>query len=79
MIVFNQSGCFRLYKSCQINKPDFFLQKCVLKRQRNHENAVSKLVVGSGEQDMILELYQEKNLRSSLDSKRKTPGLETVK
>ena len=62
MIVFNQSGCFRLYKSCQINKPDFFLQKCVLKRQRNHENAVSKLVVGSGEQDIKIEVSDIRNI-----------------
>ena len=34
MIVFNQSGCFRLYKSCQINKPDFFFTKMCSKTSK---------------------------------------------
>ena len=39
-----------------------FLQKCVLKRQRNHENAVSKLVAGSGEQGIKIEVSDIRNI-----------------
>jgi hypothetical protein len=45
----------------------------------NKKIVVSKLVVGSGEQDMILELSCKKRLTFKFGFQEKNTGLETVK